>query len=136
MKNWALRVVWRPGLPDDGAACALQAASCLVLLEQWDTGWVDNLTGWAAAGHRRVAGANLPGRFNAQPVLRGAGWTGCSLTEFEDAAGDEKLVLLPDGQTYGYKLLPERRRLGLHQPMQPSRRRLAPRPSRREASLC
>ena len=68
-----------------------------MLLEQWDTGWVDSLTGWAAAGHRWVAGADLPGRFNAQPGLRGAGWTGCSLTRFEDAAGDEKLVLLPDG---------------------------------------
>ena len=68
-----------------------------MLLEQWDTRWVDSLTGWAAAGHRWVAGADLPGRFNAQSVLRGAGWTGCSLTRFKDAAGDEKLVLLPDG---------------------------------------
>ena len=38
VKNWAFRVAWRPGLPDDGFACVLQAASCLVLLDGWDTG--------------------------------------------------------------------------------------------------
>ena len=78
---------------------------------RWDTGWVDSLPGWAAAGHRWVTGADLPGGFNAQPALRGTGWTGLLPDELRDAAGDERLVLLPDGQTYGCKKLPGRRRL-------------------------
>ncbi len=69
-----------------------------MLLDLWDTGWVDSLPGWAAAGHRWVTGADRLGGFNAQPALRGTGWTRLLLDEVEDAAGDEKLVLLPDGQ--------------------------------------
>jgi hypothetical protein len=45
-----------------------------------------------------VTGADRLGGFNAQPALRGTGWTRLLLDEVEDAAGDEKLVLLPDGQ--------------------------------------
>jgi len=36
----------------------------------WDTGWVDSLPRWAAAGHRRVTGQDLPGSLNAQPAWK------------------------------------------------------------------
>ena len=36
----------------------------------WDTGWVDSLPRWAAAGHRRVTGQELPGSLNAQPAWK------------------------------------------------------------------
>ena len=70
-----------------------------MLLEQWDTGWVDSLTGWAAAGHRWVAGA-VPSR----QLQRSAGsekqpaGQGCSLTRSRTQPAMRSLCCYPMGK--------------------------------------